>query len=94
MSNVMEWLPNKGMLMWKVNIKGIPSIPEDDHVPAWPRKMRKLKDILTVLKDSLIIFNQIATIIVLEDIVGHMARPSHIGLMWKKNYQHLSRIFG
>lgn len=42
-SNNVEWLPDEGLLMWKENIKGKPSMPKGDPVPSQPREMEKPK---------------------------------------------------
>lgn len=43
-SKNVEWLPYEGLLMWKENIKGEPSMPKGDLVPSQPREMEKPKD--------------------------------------------------
>ena len=45
-----EWLPEKGILMWKENIRGGPSMPEDEPAPAQPRAMGKIDDVINGLQ--------------------------------------------
>ena len=45
-----EWLPKEGIMMWKKNVRGKPSMPEGDPSPARPREMGKLNDVINGLQ--------------------------------------------
>jgi hypothetical protein len=45
-----EWLPKDGVKMWKSNIKGEPCFPSGDPLPAPPRGMAKLDEVLVGLQ--------------------------------------------